>query len=80
MKYELVMLVVLVVLVVLVLVVLVVLVQEEEEKEEEKQEVEREGKRQRKINRGSALEKFAAIVNPENKPKVNLTLSWPAAL
>jgi len=30
---------------------------------------------------GSALEKFAAIVNPENKPtKVNWTLSWPSAL
>ena len=30
---------------------------------------------------GSALEKFAAIVKPENKPtKVNWTLSWPSAL
>jgi len=30
---------------------------------------------------GSTLEKFAAIVNPENKPtKVNWTLSWPSAL
>ena len=30
---------------------------------------------------GSALDKFAAIVNPENKPtKVNWTLSWPSAL
>ena len=30
---------------------------------------------------GSVLEKFAAIVNPENKPtKVNWTLSWPSAL
>ena len=30
---------------------------------------------------GSALEKFAAIVSPENKPiKVNWTLSWPSAL
>ena len=29
---------------------------------------------------GSALEKFAAIVNPENEPKVNWTLSWPSAL
>ena len=30
---------------------------------------------------GSALEKFAAPVNPENKPtKVNWTLSWPSAL
>ena len=30
---------------------------------------------------GSALEKFAAIVNPENKPtKVNWALSWPSAL
>ena len=30
---------------------------------------------------GSALEKFAAIVNPEHKPtKVNWTLSWPSAL
>ena len=30
---------------------------------------------------GSALEKFAAIVNPENKPaKVNWTPSWPSAL
>ena len=30
---------------------------------------------------GSALENFAAIVNPENKPtKVNWTLSWPSAL
>ena len=30
---------------------------------------------------GSALEKFAAIVNPENKPtKANWTLSWPSAL
>jgi len=29
---------------------------------------------------GSALEKFAAIVSPENKPiKVNWTLSWPSA-
>ena len=29
----------------------------------------------------SALEKFAAIVNPENKAtKVNWTLSWPSAL
>jgi hypothetical protein len=30
---------------------------------------------------GSALDKIAAIVNPENKPtKVNWTLSWPSAL
>ena len=30
---------------------------------------------------GSALENFAAIVNPENKPtKVNWALSWPSAL
>ena len=30
---------------------------------------------------GSALEKFAAVVNPENKPtKVNWALSWPSAL
>ena len=30
---------------------------------------------------GSALEKFAAIVNPGHKPtKVNWTLSWPSAL
>ena len=30
---------------------------------------------------GSALEQFAAIVNPENKPtKLNWTLSWPSAL
>ena len=30
---------------------------------------------------GSALEKFAAIVNPEDIPtKVNWTLSWPSAL
>ena len=30
---------------------------------------------------GSALEKIAAIVNPENKPtKVNWALSWPSAL
>ena len=30
---------------------------------------------------GSAMEKFAAIVNPENKPaKVNWALSWPSAL
>jgi len=30
---------------------------------------------------GSALEKLAAIVGPENKPtKVNWTLSWPSAL
>ena len=30
---------------------------------------------------GSALEKFAALVNPENKPtKLNWTLSWPSAL
>ena len=29
---------------------------------------------------GSALDKFAAIVSPENKPtKVNWTLSWPSA-
>jgi hypothetical protein len=29
----------------------------------------------------SALEKFAAIVKPENKPtKVNWALSWPSAL
>ena len=28
-----------------------------------------------------ALEKFAAIVNPENKPtKMTWTLSWPSAL
>jgi len=33
------------------------------------------------LTSGSALEKFAAIVNPENKPtKVNWTLSWPSAL
>jgi hypothetical protein len=30
---------------------------------------------------GSALEKFAAIVIPENKPaKVNWALSWPTAV
>ena len=30
---------------------------------------------------GSALEKFAAVANPENKPtKVNWALSWPIAL
>jgi hypothetical protein len=33
---------------------------------------------------GSALEKVAALVNPENKPtrvtRVNWTLSWPIAL
>jgi hypothetical protein len=30
---------------------------------------------------GSALKKFAVIVNPEIKPtKVNWTLSWPSAL
>ena len=30
---------------------------------------------------GSALEKFAAIVSPENKPtKVNWALSWSSAL
>ena len=41
----------------------------------------RQGKRQRKMNSGSALEKFAATVKPENKPtKVNWTLSWPSAL
>ena len=33
------------------------------------------------MNSGSALEKFAAIVNLENKPtKVNWALSWPSAL
>ena len=31
--------------------------------------------------KGSALEKFAANVNPGNKPsKVNWVLSWPSAL
>ena len=29
---------------------------------------------------GSALENFAAIVNPEKPTKVNWTLSWPSAL
>jgi hypothetical protein len=29
---------------------------------------------------GPALEKNAAIVNPENKIKVNWTVSWPSAL
>ena len=33
------------------------------------------------LSPGSALEKFAALVNPENEPtKVNWTLSWPSAV
>ena len=55
--------------------------EEEEEEEEEKQEEEGEGEEAEEMNSGSALEKLAAIVNPENKPtKVNWTLSWPSAL
>ena len=34
-----------------------------------------------KMNLGSALEKFAALVNLENRPtKVNWTVSWPSTL
>ena len=65
--------------------------EEEEEEEEEKQEEEEEDKEKEKdmcemlffllLAPGSALEKFAAIVNPEDKPtKVNWTFSWPSAL
>ena len=35
---------------------------------ERERERKRKGKRQRKMNPGSALERFAAILNPENKP------------
>jgi len=69
---------------------------ERERKEEEEEEQENEKKREKEkvafvkgckrlffllLAAGSALEKFAAIVSPENKPtKVNWTLSWPSAL
>ena len=67
--------------------------EEEEEKEEENRESNRQRERERErkgcfckrlffllLAPGSALEKFAAIVTPENKPtKVNWTLSWPSA-
>ena len=59
-------------------------------KERKRKERKRKIKRKRKKSKrfffllsapGSALEKCAAIVNPENKPtKVNWTLSWLSAL
>ena len=52
-----------------------------ERRREQDKDGEIEGKRKRKMNRGSDLEKLAAIVKPEIKPtKVNWTLSWSSAL
>ena len=69
---------------------------ERERKSPEKKEKEKEKRKKKRRERkgcfckrllflllapGSALKKFAAIVNPEVKPtKVNWTLSWPSAL
>ena len=65
---------------------------EREEKKEKEKEKRKRKRRERKgcfckrfffllLAPGSALKKFAAIVNPEIKPtKVNWTLSWPSAL
>ena len=61
----------------------------ERERKKEEEEGEQEDKEQNICKMfffllsapGSALEKFAAIVNPESKPtKVKWTLSWPSAL
>ena len=61
-------------------------IRERERKRERERERERKGCFCRRrfflfLAPGSAREKFAALVNPEDKPtKVNWTLSWPIAL